>query len=123
MTERRDYGRIDWSRVDPLAVEFACNSTPMELNADEQVVAVRAMLGKHTASEIARRIGSYAEMVNRIAKTIEETALCPYCRQRVYHHAEGTIVSRHVDVTGLPWCPQSNQPRSRRIPNREAMRR
>lgn len=122
MTARRDLGTADMSNVDKLAVEFACNGTAMELNTDEQIVAVRAMLGRHTATEIARRIGSYDERVNRIAKALEDTAPCPFCRQRVYIGADGTV-SRHVDQTGNPWCPQSGMHRDRRAANREQMRR
>lgn len=100
-----DYRNPDMHNVDPLAVEFACNGTVMQLNADERIIAARKMLGLHSCTEIARRIGTYKEEINRIARATPDTMLCPACRQRSYH-AEG-FLRRHVDIHGMRWCCQS----------------
>lgn len=102
-----DFANPDMSRVDMLAVEFACNGTVMRLNADERIVAVRNMLGLHPVAEIARRIGTYTEEIARIARVIPDTILCPACRQRAYEN--NGFLRRHVDIHGMRWCCQSGE--------------
>lgn len=100
----RSYADYDPSMVDELAVQFACEGTRMDLNRDSQVVAVMLMLGKHTTSEIARRIGTYPEHVGRIARALD-TVKCPMCGQHSWH--DNGVLRQHMDNFGFTWCPMS----------------
>lgn len=121
MSAPRNLVDPDMSQVDQLAVEFACNGTVMTLNPDERIVAVRAMLGQHGPSEIARRIGTYSEEVARITRATPGTMLCPACRQRAYH-SEG-FLRRHVDIQGMRWCVQSGEHHTVKTRSIQAMAR
>lgn len=116
-----DHTNPDMSRVDLLAVEFSCNGTPMRLNPDERIVAVRAMLGQRLATDIARLIGTYDEEVARIARATPGAMVCPAGRHYAYH--DNGVLRRHVDAQGLRWCAQSGQHHTVRVKSLQAMAR
>lgn len=132
------YANPDMSQVDELAVDFVCNGTPMDLNRDSTVVAVRRMCGVVPNGEIARRCRTYKEEVSRILKasgavncrcrqyvwpgqqhlTLMGTACegltakakrrCPVCCREVMPTGRGNI-ARHRDSIGRDVCPASGE--------------
>lgn len=91
---KRRYGVCDSSMVDELAVEFACEGTPMNLNHDETVVLCQRLCGRVTAAEIARRARVGEREVARHLRALGAKP-CPACNQLVFD-TEG-VLARHVN--------------------------
>lgn len=110
MTARRSYAECDMTRVDLLAVEFACNGTRMHLNPDERVHAVRLMTGHAASSEIAWRICTYEREVMRIMRALG-AVLCPLCNCLSF--TDDGVLRRHCDFRFAKRfaepCPMSGQ--------------
>lgn len=120
-SQKRDVWQPDMSQVDELAVDFACNGTRMLLNKDERIVAVRRMMGTRRARDIAVLIGTFDAEIGRIARSTAGTMPCPFCLQ--YTYVDDGVVRRHVDMHGLPWCPQSGKHKDTRCMSVEDLKR
>jgi hypothetical protein len=106
------YGDLDMNNVDELAVEFACQGTPMPLNRDEITVAAQRMIGKCSSTEIARRCCTLDRTIVRILSALGAQQ-CPHCRQLVIIDDAG-VVSKHVDYWWGDLCSQSYRPMQQR---------
>lgn len=106
------YGQYDPRNVDKLAVEFACNGTPMRLNRDEVTVAATRMVGKCSSAEVARRCCTDDRTIVRILHALGAQQ-CPHCFQLVF--VTDGMVQPHIDYRWLGQCTASNRPADQRL--------
>lgn len=105
MTARR-YGDVVMDNIDDLAIRFACQGTPMELNRDETVVALGRMFGKHPLHEIARRCRISERQICRLLNTLGAQR-CPDCRQLTF--TTNGVIDHHIDYHRGHTCGASQR--------------